>query len=250
MSYWAIKFVSAFLLPPLNFLLLGFAGMALLRTRPAVGRGLITAMIALIWVFAMPVTGNALLIMLERDSAHRVEIPTRAQAIVVLGGGVYFDGPEYAGGTVGKETLERLRYAAILYHRTGLPILVAGGDAEGLGRPEAGLMKKVLEEDFKVPVQWTEIASTDTLQNAVFSKKILDANGVKTLLLVTHGWHMARSRQLFERSGLNVITAATGFHHIGSLTMIDFLPNVEGLYGSRVFFHEAIGMLWGYLHQH
>lgn len=249
MSYLAIKFVSAFLLPPLNFLLLGFAGIAFLRRRPALGRGLIVSMLALMWIFAMPLTGNALLMLLEKDSTVRVDVPTQAQAIVVLGGGVYFDGPEYAGGTVGKETLERLRYAATLYRRTGLPILVAGGDAEDRGIPEAGLMKKALVEDFNVPVKWAETGSTDTLQNAALSKKILDSNGVKTLLLVTHGWHMTRSRQLFERNGFNVITAATGFHNIGKLTVIDFLPNVEGLYGSRVFFHEVIGMLWADIHK-
>lgn len=197
----------------------------------------------------MPITGNALLIWMEKDSRGVVALPTKAQAIVVLGGGVYLDAPEYDGGTVGRETLERVRYAARLYHSTHLPILVTGGDVEGSGRSEAGLMKKTLEEDFKVPVKWAETASTDTIENVAYSKRMLAAAGVKRVLLVTHGWHMARSRQLFEQAGFEVTTAATGFHRFGPINALDFLPNVDGLYGSRLFFHELIGSLWGRLHK-
>lgn len=241
MNWLMIKLISAFLLPPLNFLLLGIIGLALLKARPAWGKKLLGLMIALMWLFSMPITGNMLDTLLEKDSAVAVKLPTDAQAIVVLGGGVSFGSPEY---TVSKDTLERLRYAAILHRHTRLPILVTGGDTEAGGVSEGGLMQKTLEQDFQVPAQWVEGKSHDTIQNAAYSKKILDANGVKTILLVTHGWHMARSRQLFERAGFKVLTAGTGFHSLDHLTVIDFLPNVEGLDGSRIFFHETIGMLW------
>lgn len=241
MDWLTIKLISAFLLPPLNFLLLGSIGLALLKARPAWGKNLLALMIALMWLFSMPITGNALDMLLEKDSAGVVRLPTGAQAIVVLGGGISLGSPEY---TVSKDTLERLRYAAILHRRTRLPILVAGGDTEARGVSEGELMQKTLKQDFQVPVQWVEDKSHDTIQNAAYSKKILDTNGVKTILLVTHGWHMARSRKLFEQLGFEVLTAGTGFHDLGHLTVIDFLPNAEGLEGSRIFFHEMIGMLW------
>ena len=60
-----------------------------------------------------------------------------AQAIVVLGGGLYFDTPEYGGDTVGGSTLERLRYAATIARKTNLPVLVTGGAGWAGGSPVA-----------------------------------------------------------------------------------------------------------------
>lgn len=248
MNWLTIKLISSFLLPPLNFLILGILGLALLKARPAWGKKLLVLAIALMWLFSMPITGNLLGMLLEKDAAAAVVLPTSAQAIVVLGGGVYFGGPEFGAGTVRKDTLERLRYAAILHRRTRLPILVTGGDVEARGISEGKLMQRALEQDFQVPVQWVEDKSRDTIQNAAYSKKILDANGVKTILLVTHGWHMMRSRQLFEQAGFKVLPAGTGFHSLDHLTVIDFLPNVNGLDDSRIFFHEMIGLLWSAAH--
>jgi hypothetical protein len=34
---------------------------------------------------------------------------------------------------------------------------------------------------------------------------------------------------------------------VQKLTAIDFLPSVQGLEGSRIFFHEMIGLLWARL---
>jgi uncharacterized SAM-binding protein YcdF (DUF218 family) len=109
-------------------------------------------------------------------------------------------------------------------------------------------MRRSLEEDYGVPVKWVESASTDTLQNATYGKKILEAAHVSTIVLVTHAWHMPRSKQLFEQVGFQVVPAATGFHSLNHLDVTDFLPNSDGLHASRLFWHEAIGMLWSRLH--
>lgn len=248
MDWLTIKLISAFLLPPLNFLLLGIAGFVLLKRRPRWGKRLVGIALGLLWLFSMPITGSALGLMLEKEAAVAVTLPTRAQAIVVLGGGIYFGVPDYADGTVGKHTLERLRYAAVLQRRSGLPILVSGGDLQNRGISEAEIMQRVLEQDFRVPVRWAETRSHDTIQNALYSKRILDANRIKTILLVTHGWHMPRARRLFEQGGFEVITAATGFNTMDRVVVLDFLPNAEGLEDSRIFFHEVMGMLWAALH--
>ncbi|GBG14063.1 biopolymer transporter [Novimethylophilus kurashikiensis] len=249
MSYLTIKFVSAFLLPPLSFLLIAIVGLVLVRRLPIAGWRVVAVGIALLWLFSLPVVGNAMLMWLERDSRPAVVVPASAQAIVVLGGGVYLDAPEYPGGTVGRDTPERLRYAARLYRQSRLPILVTGGDAGERGVSEGSLMKRTLEEDFGVPVKWVESTSTDTLQNVAFSKRILDAAHIKTIVLLTHAWHMPRSKQLFEQAGFQVIPAAIGFHSLKHLDITDFLPNSDGLHASRLFFHEAIGMIWSRLHQ-
>ena len=54
-----------------------------------------------------------------------------AQAIVILGGGVRRNAPEYGGDTVGRLTLDRVRYGAFVARATGLPVLVTGGVVRG-----------------------------------------------------------------------------------------------------------------------
>ena len=71
-------------------------------------------------------------------------------------------------------------------------------------------MREVLESEFEVAVSWSERESTDTLENASLSAPILNKNGVRTILLVTHAWHMPRARACFEAQGFTVLAAPTG----------------------------------------
>lgn len=244
MSWLTTKLISAFLLPPFNFLLLGIVGLALSAKKLVLGRRFVALALALLWVFAMPVTGDALLGTLECVAALPAGAAANAQAIVVLGGGTNLDAPEYGGDTVGTMTLERLRYAAILQRQTGLPVLVTGGDPLGRGVSEAALMARMLADELKVPVRWQETESYNTRQNADYSRRVLQKAGVHDILLVTQGWHMPRARFLFERAGFEVLPAGTGFHSPGRLTSLDFLPNASALENSSLFFHEVIGLLW------
>ena len=61
----------------------------------------------------------------------------RAGAIVVLGGGRYDEAPEYGDDTISLAGLRRVRYAAVLQRRTGLPVLVSGGSVYAEPLPES-----------------------------------------------------------------------------------------------------------------
>ena len=97
-----------------------------------------------------------------------------ADAIIILGAETYFNAPEYGGDTVNQFALERLRYGAHLFQRTGKPVLVSGGNPAG-GDAEGKLMREVLMQDFSVPVRWAEVRSENTLENARLSFDILPA---------------------------------------------------------------------------
>ena len=72
-----------------------------------------------------------------------------AGAIVVLGRGSYRNPLDYeALDTAGGGSLERLRYAASLHRRTGLPLLVTGGVTGPAMPAEAELMAHALKNDF------------------------------------------------------------------------------------------------------
>ena len=162
----------------------------------------------------------------------------------MLGGGIYFFAPEYSSDTVSEPSLVRLRYAAKLQRETGKPILVTSGAPQGSDLPEAQQMKSVLEQEFKVPVRWTEDDSNNTLENARYSYRLLRQAGIKRIYLVTHAWHMPRSVEAFESAGFEVIPAPTAFTTRYKTSLLDFLPGANALLGSSIFMHELIGMLW------
>lgn len=242
MNWIATHLVSACLLPPLNLILLAGFGLLLARSRPRAGRGLIALSLFLLYLMSTPILSD---LALRKFEGPYVAPAAGADAIVVLGGGSYFDAPEYGGkNTVSCWALERLRYAARLYRKTGKPLLVTGGILPGSADSEASQMKAALEEDFDVPVKWTENASFDTEQNASKSAAILKRNGVRSIYLVSQAWHMPRAVRMFRRAGLTVIPAPTGFTTFLKPDMLSFFPSAEALWKNKILMHEIIGIAW------
>ena len=236
------KFLSALVLPPLGLLLMAMVGAILLRRRPRLGGVLAAVGLLGLLLLSLPPTPRWLMAGLEPEAPVSDQALAGAQAIVILAGGNYYDAPEYGGrDTVGRYTLERLRYGARLQRRTGLPLLVSGG-APGGGRPEAETMKEVLERDFQVPVTWTETASRDTAENAAFAATLLRQAGIRRIVLVSHGWHMRRAVGLFQRQGLEVAAAATGFTTAAPAASLS-LPSAAALERSSIALHEWLGYL-------
>ncbi|HWI13866.1 MAG TPA: YdcF family protein [Burkholderiales bacterium] len=245
MATWLItNTLAAFLLPPGCLLLVTLAGLLLMGRRKALGIALVAVSWTALYVLSMPVVAAALLRSLEEPYTDPATI-TSGDAIVVLGGGKYYEAPEYGNrDTANQELLVRLRYGAHLYRALGKPVLVTGGSPRGDAVAEGQVMKQVLEQDFNVPVRWVESESRTTAENATLSYALVQGSGVKSVYLVTHAWHMARARASFERAGFTIIPAPTLFKREGPRTIVDFLPNAASLQDSSIYFHETIGMAW------
>lgn len=238
------KLISAALLPPLNFLLVALAGLVIDRKYPRLGRAILIGALGLLWLCSTPYLARSGLRLLER-SVKVVDVKAQsADVIVVLGAGTYFHAPEYGSDTVDKDDLVRLRYAAKLQRETGKPVLIAGGKMDGSYSSTAQQMKTVLEQEFRVPVRWTEDASTNTLENARFSFRVLHQAGIRRIYLVTQAWHMPRALMAFESAGFEVVPAPTGFATRRRVGLLRFLPNAEALEDSYRLMHELIGLLW------
>jgi uncharacterized SAM-binding protein YcdF (DUF218 family) len=238
-------------LPPASLFLLILTGLAMRRRWPRTGRSLAATGLAALALLSMPKVADLFVRPLERMTAP-LQAPERAgaQAIVVLAAGRLRDAPEYGGRDIPDYTaLARLRYAAHLQRRTGLPILVSGGT---VGRPTAGerpysladAMATALREDFGVPVRWIEARSRDTGENAAYSATLLRAGEVRRVLLVTDAMHMARARAAFERAGLEVIDAPTMFLTGQARSIHAWVPSAEGLRRSWYAMYELIGTVW------
>lgn len=240
--HWlATNLVAAFLLPPLNLLLLG--GIGLWRWRSRLGQRMLVMAWAGLWILSTPWIAGQFLASLQLPYA-----PIRgdeAEAIVVLGGGLRGKTPEYGGDTLHGRTLERVRYGAWLHRRIGKPILVTGGAPTGETLPEGQLMRATLEQEFKVPVAFMEDRSSNTRENARFSAPLLREAGIHRIYLVSHVWHLPRAIPEFEREGLVVVPAGIDYHATDDdYSVFDFIPSPHALVASYYAFHEWIGRVW------
>lgn len=213
------------------------------RRRRKLGFALVTLSILALYLLSIPVVASRLLSALEPAGA--VDLRQPEQAIVILGGGLYANTPEYGGETINAISLERARYGARLYRKTQLPIAVTGGVLmRGQRSSEGALIEKSLREDFRVPVQWIENQAHTTEQNAVLTARILRPLGITRVYLVTHAWHMPRAMLSFSAAGLQPVAAPTGFTTSFRSDIRGFIPDAKSLQKSYYAMHEAIGLLW------
>jgi len=242
--------VSLFLIPPGVVILISAMGLVLHVKWSWVGAAILGISTATLVALAVPMTGHRLMVGLESYAPPidpSIKKPDKGvAAIVVLGAGRYSDAPEYGDDTVGPTDLVRLRYAAWLQRKTGLPILVSGGSPFGEKIAEADLMQSALIEDFHANVKWVEGKSRTTWENARYSRNLLTAAGIRHVYLVTNAWHMRRAAWSFETNGIEVTPAPTGFITLGRKYsgVLGYLPSPEGMDITSLALRERLGFLW------
>jgi uncharacterized SAM-binding protein YcdF (DUF218 family) len=246
---WLVRTTGkALLLPPGGPLVLAVIGMLVARRWRRIGASFVALGIAALYILAMPLV-SAWLVQKASNRAAPVDVESarKAQAIVILGGGVRRDAPDYGGDTLGRLSLERVRYGARLARETGLPVIVSGGSVRGDTPPEAQLMREALEREFSVPVRWTEATSRNTRENAKRSAEMLRSEGIEGIVLVVHAFDVPRAREEFERWGLRVIPAPTLLPSFGQIRLEDFLPSAAALLDSHYAAYELIAQSWPFL---
>lgn len=240
------------LLPPGGPLLLSLSGILLLAHYRRVGLALLVLGIVLSYLLSIPLTAN----LLSRSLQAYPPLPAQvsgaeaAGAIVVLGGGLQKNAPEYgAGPTLHARTLGRVRYAARLARQTGLPVLASGGrsnaDASS-STSEAEIMRDVLQDEFGVGSVFIETASRDTWENAVNSAVLLRERHIDAILLVTNAVHLPRAVAAFQGQGLKVIPAPTLFFDAqpDPTELQSWLPSASALQEIRYTCYEGLGRFW------
>jgi uncharacterized SAM-binding protein YcdF (DUF218 family) len=234
--FWLKALLKALVLPPLGPLLLAALGLAMIG-RFRAGRIVAWAGIGLLLALSTPFVAFLLSTLLDTSPPLDIERARGAQAIVILGGGVRRHAVEYGGDTLGRLTLERVRYGAQVARRTRLPVLVTGGSVSG-GQPEAVVMQAALEREFGVPVRWMEARSRNTHENALRSAEILAREHVSRIVLVAHSFDMPRAKAEFAAQGIEAIPAPTGIPSAEFDTVLDQLPSLGALQTSYFALYE------------
>jgi uncharacterized SAM-binding protein YcdF (DUF218 family) len=247
MSIYLTKILTQ-LIYPLNLsLLLGvFAGLLFWFRWRRLGGLFIFVSISWLWLCATPIFSDALRSSLEQIYPPKpIATLPQADAILVLGGCVEPASPPRLTINL-LPSADRVWYAAQLYKvGKAAKIVVAGGQAPWLGMEisEAQAMSEFLI-DLGIPdsaiLQETE--SLNTYQNAMFSKPLLEQNGIQSVLLVTSALHTPRALAIFKTAGISAVPAPTDFEIINSPnTLLRWLPDAAALEGSTRAIKEYLG---------
>lgn len=242
-------------LPPLSLLLVAMLGLLLIGKKPrraATGKAVAMLSVALLWVFCCHGTGVWLSTVLlpQYAALSPGQLQTaNVQAIVVLGGGLVPNAPEYGLSQPSSHGAARLRYGISLSRASGLPILFSGGVGWANGQPgqisEAEVAARIAQQDYAVALRWIEGQSRDTSENARLSASMLGRDGVTRIALVTDAWHMPRAQAAFERAGLLVTPAPMGFIMPAQAGVLPWLPSPAGLATSHLVLKEWLGFQAG-----
>jgi uncharacterized SAM-binding protein YcdF (DUF218 family) len=252
--------LTALILPPVPFLLLTLIGARLLLPRRGLGWLVILFSVALLWLSACTGVARSVAQLLlpppaalsfDRARELRAEAAAKKSlAIVILGAGAEPFAPEYGVGSLQDASLERLRYGLWLAGQTGAPVAFSGGSgwAQNGSASEARIAGKIAAEEFGRPIKWLESESRDTRENASRTIGLLKPAGITHIVLVTHGYHMARALRAFNDAAagsIQIDAAPMGLARGLDLPVLDWLPSTRGFRDTRQILRELGGRFAG-----
>jgi uncharacterized SAM-binding protein YcdF (DUF218 family) len=229
--------LRGFMLPPAGPLLLAILGVFLIKRRPALARACLILGLGSLWLLSTPMVADGLAKLAECCPPLDLRSAAGAQAIVILGGGgVRVLAPEYGGPAAEPLLLERLAYGAYVAGKTGLPILVTGYQLEAVA------MRDTLLRNFGITPRWVDDQAYDTFENARNSVRMLEADGVHRIVLVTSAAHMRRSAHEFTDAGIEVLPAPAGVLATRDFGVASrFMPQPEALLRAHAALYELLG---------
>ena len=240
--------LTTLFLPPAGPLLLLALACLWIRRHPRTAQGLAIVAGVSLWVLSCQATAYGLnRWLLPSFAPPSAEEMAQAQAIVVLGGGVHAYAPEQDGPLLEPSAQARLDHGLWLRRKTHLPMLYAGGkgwrDTRTQPLSEAEVAAASVSRAAQPPIQWLDTRSRDTYENAQEAFRILAPLNKTRVLLVTHDWHMARSKKQFESAGFTVVPAPMGYTQPPDNLLFDCLPSSSGLQATHRVLRDWLG-LW------
>jgi uncharacterized SAM-binding protein YcdF (DUF218 family) len=208
----------------------------LLKRRPRLARSFLIVGLGSLWLLSVPLVSDVLARWVGNYPPLDWNTARGAQAIVILGGGGQRAfAPEYGGPSAEPQLLERLSYGAYVSRKTALPILVTGFGIE------AAAMRATLQRNFDIDPRWVDDQAYDTFANARNSSRLLKADGVSRIVLITHATHMRRSVNEFTAAGMEVVPAPVGVLAVREIGASRYLPSYQGLLRSSFAINELLG---------
>lgn len=177
-----------------------------------------------------------------------------ADAILVLGGGLRLPIPPRQHAQLVSAS-DRYWHATRLFKADKAPkIILSGGniyEQQGFKGESYYAAQLLLQWGIPESAILFEDSSRTTKQNAEHSAKLLKQHNIKSVLLVTSGFHMPRSMQLFTNTHPDIQFIPTSSDTIVANVNYPFfynlLPNANALATTTTALHEYYGMVVNYL---
>jgi uncharacterized SAM-binding protein YcdF (DUF218 family) len=171
---------------------------------------------------------------------------------IVLGGMTGYDRVNKQGHF--NQSSDRFIQTALLYKKGYIKKIIASGGQNGMFSEdnfmEADFVAKNLM-DLGIPAEdiWIENQSKNTIENAGFSKQIIDRHGgIKTkAVLITSAFHIPRATLTFEQAGIAVRPYPCAFSMLPSATRLSattLIPSSGAMENWGGLFRELIGMTY------
>jgi uncharacterized SAM-binding protein YcdF (DUF218 family) len=248
MFFLLSKVLGFFALPSNIAATLAAVGVALLFTRfNRAGRRLATLGVVVLLIAGLSPLGNALIFPLEERFPPWNDSRGAPAGIVVLGGAISPDISAARGMPDLNESAERVTAVAELARKyPATRIIYSGGNARLLliegNEAEVALR---LFESFGIARSRliAEDKSRNTVENAVFSKALVNPKPGERWLLVTSGYHMPRAIGIFRRAGFPVEAYPVDWRTRGPIDLVlPFESVAAGLRRTDTAMREWVGL--------
>jgi len=235
---------------PLALLLVVIGSLLLWRDRRILGSLLVAVAVAGLYLLSTPAVSDRLVASLEdRFGSDTVAEMPRADAIIVLGGGVLPPANPRSDADL-THTADRVWFAAELHRAGKAPLVIATG-----ARPyvDSGSSAAEATRDLLVRLGVPRGAvivrsdSNSTRQDAVAVRAELARRGtVQELLLVTSALHMPRALATFRAIGLQAWPAPTDRQVVEPAVRDEWswLPDHAAFARANRAWHEYVGMAY------
>jgi uncharacterized SAM-binding protein YcdF (DUF218 family) len=175
------------------------------------------------------------------------ERPEEVEAIVVLASAVQADTDSPTGFVLDVHSHSRCQCAAEMFRKgKPCPVLVTGGRPT----PEVPACSAVMRDylvELGVPSAniVVEDYSSDTYENAVEARRILDERGMHRVLLITDASHLPRAVGCFRKQGID--TMACGCRYLSTPSSegrLMFWPHPVALQTCSMVCYEWLALPW------
>ena len=248
--FFVLSKTLGIMLLPINFLIgIGVIGAVLLLTRFArLGRGLMVAAALLLAICGFSPLGNVLVSTLEQRFPPWDAARGAPDGIIVLGGSIDADLSVAHGTPVVRSAADRVIAAAVLARKYPNARLVFTGGSSNLISNDAREADYAAEmfESLGIPKSRLTIErrSRNTVENAEFSRALVDPKPGERWLLVTSAFHMPRSVGLFRKAGFPVVPWPADYKTAGTERFGFAEDNVfDSTQNTAVAIREWIGLL-------
>lgn len=241
------KIVMPFILPPGIFIILLIGSGIWYLFKGYRKAGIINCIIGMLMcLVSLSPFSNYLFRGLE--SAFDMPENPQGDVIILLGGGIYDESPDFSGiGIPTEDMTTRIVTAARLQKKLGIPIIISTGKVFKHRKSEAPIVRRFLI-DLGMPSDKVimEDKSRDTIENAKYSTDICKKSGFEKPILVTSAYHMRRAVMSFEKTGLKVLPFPVGLRTWRDMKYgwDDYMPSLSAFDKTCTAMREYLGLIF------